>query len=223
MRLILSIFLAYLLGGIFHVSEDLRGDSIDRPYWAWNPTLGKALLVGAIWFIRPILESIRRTGQAARGFVFGLLDVSIRLIIITLFIWGCLTVAAYLFDSILLRVVTIAVLMLIGSAIILPLIRILMILPTIIIALPLDILFPLKETIDVQNISWCRTCKHYRKSKEYENTFSGLWRSDTMPERYKLPCNIPLEAETVWQGHFSSKPDLRTLFPKDCPFFEKRT
>lgn len=190
--------------------------------WTWRPTLGKILIVGASWFTRPFLENIHRSGQVARGIAFGLLGVSLQMVVLTFLIWGCIFVANYFFDSTLLRVATTAILTIIGVFIVLPLINVLLIPLTLLISWPLDLLFPLKETTEAQNIQWCRTCKHYRKSKEYEDTFKGLWRSESMPRSDKLPCNISLETANVWQLYFSLEPDSRALFPKDCSFYEKK-
>jgi hypothetical protein len=113
------------------------------------------------------------------------------------------------------------VLIVIGALFVLPLIRLIMVPLTLIVAWPLDLLFPLKESKDAQTTKWCRNCKHHRKSKEYEDIMKGLWRSKTMPRSDKLPCNIALETSDVWERYYSSELSSRTLFPKDCTFFEK--
>jgi len=223
MELITSVFLAYILSGISQVSNDLGVRAPDKPMWAMRPTFGRALLVGATWSTRPFLENINSKGQVARGIAFGLLSISLQMVVLTFFIWGCITAAPYFFDSTISRGVTTAILMFIGALIVLPLISVLMIPLTLIVAWPLDLLFPLKEASDVQAINWCRTCKHHRKVQEYEDISNkGLWRSETMPSSDKLPCNIALETGNVWKQYFSSMPVSRALFPKHCPVFEKR-
>jgi len=221
MELVLSVLLAYIVYGISQVTDDLLGRAIDRPMWAMRPTLGKALFVAATWFTRPFLESCP-TNPVVRGIAASLLSVTLPMVVLTGFIWCCIAAANYVFDSTFLRVAATAVLMLILAPFVLPLITILMLPLTLLILWPLDLLFPLRENIDTQTLTWCRTCKHHRKSKEYEDIFSGLWRSKSMPRSDKLPCNIALETSDVWKRYFSSEPKSRSLFPKDCPSYGKR-
>jgi len=217
-ELVISAFLAYALSGISQVFNDLSGHVKDRPVWTMHPTLGMALFVGATWITRPFYK-----GQTGRQFAFGLLAVTLQMVILTGFIWGCIVAANQFFDSTFLRIATAAVLMVIGALVVLPLISVLMMPLTLLIAWPLNLLFPLKRSSDVQRIKWCRTCKHHRKSREYEDTLSGLWHSDSMPRSDKLPCKIALETAGVWTRYFSSEPSSRTLFPNDCPSYEPRT
>jgi hypothetical protein len=222
MKIVISALLAYILSGISQVSKDLAGRATDRPMWTTRPTVGKALLVGATWIIRSFLESIHQTGQIARGIAFGLLGITLQMVVLTFFVWGCIAAAATIFDSMLLRLVAMLALMMIGSFIVLPLINVLMVPMTLVLAWPVDLLFPIKEATQAESIKWCRTCRHYQKSKEYEDLIYGLWRSKSMLRSDKLPCSIALETSDVWQRYFSSKSESRVLFPKDCPFYDKR-
>ena len=151
MEIIISVLLAYIIWGFFLVSKDLGGNALDRPMWAMRPTIGKAILIGATWFTRPFFECIQSEGQVARGIAVGLLVFSGLMGVLTFFIWVCIAASAYFFDSTVLRVVTTAVLMLIGAPIFLPLIQSLMFQLALLIAWPLNLLFPLKESTDVQD------------------------------------------------------------------------
>lgn len=215
MEIIISAILAYLLSGISQVLKDLSEEPLDRPGWAMHPSFGMALIVGATWFMRPTLEYSYR-GNWGRTLVSGVLGFFLQMSFLTLFVFGCISLASLFFDSIILKVTLTVVLIVIGSFIILPLLKILMIPVVLIISLPLLFLFP-QEKI---HINWCRTCKHFRRIKEYENNVNGLWQSKFMPSNDKLPCDIFLETENTWKQYFGLEPSERSLFPKDCEFFE---
>lgn len=76
-------------------------------------------------------------------------------------------------------------------------------------------------SIDPSTIKWCPTCKYHRKSEEYEDVRNGLWRSKFIPPKDNLPCNIAFKTLSVWQVYFSLEQDSRTLFPKDCSYYDK--
>lgn len=222
MELAISVCLAFLISGISQVSKDLGGRAIERRIWALQPTLGKALLVGATWFTRPFLEQAGH-GQVVRTAVFGVMSVVLQMAVLTVFIYGCILIAEYFFDSAVAKVVAAAVLMAVGALFVLPVVSLIMIPVTLLIAWPLDLLLPLKDKTAVANdVAWCRNCKHYRKAKEYEDIMTGLWRSESVPRSDKLPCAIPLEAADTWKRYYSFKPSQRALFPKDCSLFERR-
>jgi len=220
-KITISIALAYLLAGISQVTEDLGATPVDRPFWAIRPTLSKALFVGATWIARPF-QKAGHSNQIAREIAFGLFSVTLHLAVLTGFIWCCITASAYLFDNVALQVVAIVVLLIVGTRFLMPWLNLLLMPLTWIVALPLDLLFPLKEQVDVQQIRWCKNCRHHRKSAQYEDIIHGLWRSNSKPQGGDLPCNITLETSEVWERYFLSKPEIRTLYPKDCAFFEWR-
>jgi len=222
MEIAISIVLAFVISGISQISKDLGGRPMDRPFWTHQPTLGKMFFAGITWFLRPVLENSHRKGQFARSAAFGLLGAAVQMATLAIFIFGCISLAQHFFDSKLVVFATSAVLMLVGSFIVLPIIGFLMVPITLLLSIPLDLLFPLKDKSDPEKIAWCRTCVHHRKSKEFEDTFKGLWRSEAMPRSDKLPCNIPLETAATWQQYFATPHSERTLFPKDCPSYESR-
>lgn len=222
MEIIISALLAYVLSGISQVTKDLGGNVIDRPMWAMKPTLGKAILVAITWPTRPILEGSYSTGQLARSIVFGGLGVVTQMTVLTAFIWGAFTLAGLVFENLALQLILATVIAFIGSLFVLPLVSLLMVPITLLLAWPLDLLFPLKSNTPVQDIHWCRTCKHHRKVSEYEDTMKGLWHEESRPRSDKLPCKIVLETSQVWDAYYETEPKSRTLFPKDCPFFERQ-
>ncbi len=189
--------------------------------WAIRPTFGMGIFVGATWFSRPFLKAIR-SNQLARGVAFAILDVTLRLVVVTGLIWYCITASAYLFDSVALQSVAVVVFLIVGTRVVMPWLNLLLTPLTLIVALPLDFLFPLKDTVDVQQIRWCRNCAHFRKLEQYEDIMGGLWRSKSRPQNGDLPCSILPETSEVWEHYFLSKLESRALFPKDCPFFEWR-
>ena len=162
----MSIALAYLWMGIAQVTDDLTARPLDRPTWAIRPTFGMSIFVGATWFSRPFLKAIR-SNQPARGVAFAFLDVTLRLVVVTGFIWCCITASAYLFDNVLLQTAAVVVFLIIGTRVVMPLLSLLMIPLTLIFALPIDILFPLKDKDDVKQIRWCKNCAHFRKLEQY--------------------------------------------------------
>lgn len=221
MKLSISVALAYLLSGISQVIQDLSADFVRRPRWAERPTIGNAIFAGVTWFARPFLKYMS-DGQVARGVAFGLLTVVWQMGLLAGFISYCIRVSAYIFNSTIPQLATSAILIIVGGRLILPWLDLLFIPVLLVVRWPLDLLFPLKQEIDVGQIEWCGNCKHHRRSKEFEDHVKGLWRADSIPPRDKLPCNIILETTGVWERHFELQPNSRTLFPKNCPFFEKR-
>jgi hypothetical protein len=223
MKLTISIILAYVLSGVSQVMKDIGGRSLERPLWTTKPTFGKAILVATTWFTLPFIENVHPHGQVARGIAFGSLGVVVQMCFLTGFIWCCITISMYLFGSPVLQVISSAILIIIGALIVIPLLSLLMVPVIAVVALPLDLFFPIKrEKSDYQEIKWCKSCKHHRKSKEYEHIMRGLWRSTAFPRSDKLPCSITLETSGVWKSYFDSEPKSRSLFPKECPFFERR-
>jgi len=224
MKLTISIVLAYVFTGIAQVIKDISSSPIDRPSWVRRPTLGKALLLAATWVTRPFIENLYPRGQVTRGIAFGLVGVLVQMCFLTGFIWGCITIATCLFGGPVLQIITSAIFIIIGAPIAIPLLSLLMVPVTAVVALPLDLLFPIKrEESDSQEIKWCKNCRYHRKSKEYEDIMRGIWRSTAIPQSDKLPCIIALKTSEVWKSYFDSEPESRSLFPKECPFFEKRS
>ena len=145
MKIAISIVLAFLLSGISQVIGDLGSPTSCRPAWARRPTLGWAIIAAATWFIHPFLGP----GNKARTFVFGLLAVVLQMSILTGFVWLCISVATHVFDSTVLQVMTTGVLIIIGALFVLPLVSFIMVPLMLIVAWPLNLLFPPPKGNDV--------------------------------------------------------------------------
>lgn len=221
MEMFISVLIAYVISGVAQVTKDLSANVIDRPGWARMPTLGKAVFAATTWPIRPILEGADSTGQFGRAIVFGALGIITQMVTLTTFVWGVYALAGLIFDNLALRVTLAAVIGYLGALFVMPLVSLLMVPVTLLFAWPLDLLFPLKGAVNAKKIEWCRTCKYYRKVREYEDVMTGLWRETSMPRSDKLPCTIALETVHVWEAYYDAELGSRTLFPRDCPHYER--
>jgi hypothetical protein len=142
MRIVVSVLLAWLLVGISQAMRDLRTNVVDRPLWASQPTLGMWVFVVLTGPARPFLFP---APQTARKLVFGILGSTMQLGMMTGFVWLCITIANHLVSSVILRILTSAALVYVGSLLVLPLVSVVMTPLLLILAWPLDLLFPLKE------------------------------------------------------------------------------
>jgi hypothetical protein len=124
---------------------DLGSSPQGKPFWAMEPTLGKALFYGLTWVVRPIVENYYSTGQFARSLVFGLLTIFTKMIAVTLYIFGCFFVTSHFFDNMFLRITVAAALVPATGWIVLPLINVIISIILLIVAFPLDIIFPLAD------------------------------------------------------------------------------
>lgn len=145
MTIIISMTVAFVLSGISQVTKDLGGRTIDRPMWTTRPTLGKAALVAATWFTRPIIENIYSTGQKARGIAFGTLAVLVQFALITGLIWCCIAASTSIFDNLFLQIITTSILVIVAALFVMPLVTIVMMPVMLILALPLELFFPLRS------------------------------------------------------------------------------
>jgi len=218
----ISFVLAYLLAGISQITEDLAADPLSKPMWALRPTFGMMLFVGMTWFTRPFVEALHEQ-QVARSVTFAALKLLLPFAMTVALVWVCIAASEYWFENLALRILAVAVLLLLGARFVAPWLSLLMLPLTWIIALPIDLLFPLKKSGRTQEIKWCKNCEHHRSSERYEDIIRGLSRSKTMPRTSDLPCNIADEASDVWARYFRLEPDSRALYPKDCPYFHRHT
>ena len=106
MRIVLSLAAGFLLSGCSRIVADLNSP---LPGWAQQPTLGKAILVGLIWFIRPFLM------PTARGAAFEVLRGLVKMGIFSGFAWLCIAGATRIFDSTVLQIVAATLFIAIGG------------------------------------------------------------------------------------------------------------
>lgn len=147
----ISLVLAYVMLGVSQVTEDLSTDPISKSMWALRPTFGKMVLVAATWFTRPFIEAMH-TEQVARGVAFAVLKVIVPFAMLVAFTWICIIASEYWFDNLALRILTVAVLLIVGGRFVLPWVNLLMMPLSLIIALPIDWLFPLKKTDKTKDV-----------------------------------------------------------------------
>jgi hypothetical protein len=125
-----------------------------------------------------------------------------------------------LVDNMLLRILTVAVLLFVGARVVIPLLSPLVMIPaSLLIALPLDLLFPLKKAGETKDIQWCKNCVHYRTSARYEDVIRGSWTAEPMPRVTELPCDIADKALDVWKTYFLRDPKSRALYPMTALIF----
>jgi hypothetical protein len=189
--------------------------------WALRPTFGKMLLVGTTWFTRPFVEAVH-SEQVARGIAFACLKVILPFVMMVTLVWVCIIVSEHWFGNLALQILTVAVLLTVGGRFVVPWLSLLTMPLSLIIALPIDWLFPLKKNDKTKEIRWCKNCEHHRPSERYEDIIGGLWRSESRPRTSDLPCDIADEASQVWGRYFLLEPGRRALYLKDCQFFEWR-
>jgi hypothetical protein len=220
-NLTISIVLAYVLAGVSQVTDDLAADPLSKPMWALRPTFGKMLFIGATWFTRPFAEAVY-SPQVAREIAFAIPRVILSFSVMIAFVWVCIIAAEHWFDNLALRILSVTVLLFVGGRFVMPWIGLLMMPVTFLIALPVDWLFPLKESDKAKNVPWCKNCEHHRPSARYEDIIGGSWKAEAMPPISELPCDIANEVLDVWERYFRTELNRRTLYPKDCPHFKRR-
>lgn len=227
MIIVLSFVLAYVLCGLAHVTDNLGAEPLKKPSWTFQPTLGKMLFAGVTWPIADIVkENYGNPGKEISSIAAAAFSSIVHFTILTVWIWCCIIFSAYLFDNTILQIVSVVVLLLIGGKLILPW-AMLFLMPVLMLAaapifIPIGLISLRRERRENQQIPWCKNCKHYRKSKRYENIAGGSWTAESMLPIGELPCAIAEDASDVWENHFNLDRKSRTLYPKNCEFFEAR-
>lgn len=210
------ILIAYLIAGIATAIKDLQASPIDAPMWTYKPTFKMLFFVIITWFFWPIIDGMHDKFRN-RKIAFGLFGSITQLVLLTFLVWISFSSANRITDLFVVHVLIACVLFVLLTLFALPLLTIPMMFVTLVLSWPLDWLFPLPD--NGKNIKWCKTCKHFNRSKEYEDSFKGIWRSKVMPETKILPCRIVSETIEVWKSYYSLETAKRTLFPTDCPSF----
>jgi hypothetical protein len=136
--LLASVVLGYALTGISTASSDLRLSPLNRPAWARNPTPGALLFATLTWWAGPIVND-RIT---ARSIAFGGVAALTKWGGVTLVVYVALFAARHFADGSVWRAVLAILFLVVGSFTILPLYAIVSIPITLLIAWPLDRLFP---------------------------------------------------------------------------------
>jgi len=73
--------------------------------------------------------------------------------------------------------------------------------------------------IKPEEIKWCKTCKYFKKIKDYEEK---LFLSEKMINDSEIPCGISAETRELWRDYFQTEKGRRTLYPKNCQKWVKK-
>lgn len=76
--------------------------------------------------------------------------------------------------------------------------------------------------VDPKKIQWCKTCKYFKKVKNFDDLVRGLWREKAMPNQENIPCKIFEKTKEIWKGYFDLEENKRATYPRNCTFWEKR-
>ncbi len=221
MKIVISVVVAYFLCSLAEVVSALTAEPAKRPQWAFRPSLATLIFYGTLWFMSPVLNMMSMARPRAKGLIAGVLGATLQLAILTAVVWGCITLSQLITDTVILQTVIAVVMVLVLTPIAIPILTLVSTPLVALLMLPAGLLLPSGDK--PSEIKWCKRCKHYRKSKEYEATVKGLWQSEGVPRSDRLPCAIALETAGVWRRFYELETRSRTLFPKDCEFFEKRS
>lgn len=144
MKIIISAIVAYLVLGFSHSMKDLGESAANKPPWARNPSFLTFLSVSLSWCLGPYLE-MRWSGHSlGRSISYGILQVCIRLALITGFVWLCISGATCIFDNLVFQILASILFLLVGTFIVLPVAGLLVIPIMIPFAFAIDVIFPLK-------------------------------------------------------------------------------
>jgi len=219
---VLSCLLSYFLCGLAYVSDTLRMGVVDRPMWASKPNLGTLFLAGASWPAAEIANAY--VGHRNQGFAAFLatLSATLRFCILALFAWLCIAAATYIFSNTVLQVICVVIFLAVGGRFVLPWVMLLLTPIFIIVGVALGTATPKTDRNDLKQIRWCRNCRYYRQSLNYEDVIDGMWRAERLPSLDELPCKISDASLAVWEEYFDMTMNNRAMFPKTCPLFEKK-
>jgi hypothetical protein len=145
LQLIISIIFAYLISGFAQLSKDMNANPVDAPVWTYNPTAKMTFFVFFGWPFIQLLRYDELPGERARAIAHALLGILSQMVVLTGFIFYSISLATYLVDSLWLQIIISAAIIFIGSMFVLPLLTLAMMPVMLLLAWPLDILFPPKK------------------------------------------------------------------------------
>ena len=138
-------------------------------------------------------------------------------------IWISYAIATWAVENVTFQILLTVLIAVVGAFIVVPLVNILLTPIIYLITVPLNQLFPLKNNLQVEEIRWCGTCKHQKRTVEYEEPLHGLWLREDMPAREKLPCKIVDDTAYIWEVYYKTEPGSRAMFPENCYQYEKQS
>ena len=80
----------------------------------------------------------------------------------------------------------------------------------------------LGTNIDVKKIQWCKTCKHFRKTRNWDRITDPLRQHGELVDDTEIPCKIVEETKSVWVNYFDTNKMERTLYPNGCQIWTKK-
>lgn len=76
--------------------------------------------------------------------------------------------------------------------------------------------------VDVKKIQWCKTCKHFLKTRNWNRTTNPLRQSKELVGDSEIPCKIVEDTKPVWTLYFDTDTMQRTLYPDNCQRWTRR-
>jgi len=101
--LLISLVFAYVFSAISQVSRDLAKEIPLQPMWTMRPTIGRMVIAGATWFIRPYLRHSPYRVPKVRMLWQGTLTVIMHIGKICLLFFGILKLAGLITSSLAFR------------------------------------------------------------------------------------------------------------------------
>jgi len=143
-QLFVSIILAYFISGIGTALKDLTADPINRPGWARNPTLSRLILQILIWPYADLLNG-SDLFRNARTVAFSSAGIILSMVVITAMCWGSIYVPGLVFNSMILRIATVGILIALAILLVMPIVNLVLTPVLLLLMAPLDIIFPRKD------------------------------------------------------------------------------
>ena len=138
----LSLALSYVLMGVGHVTAVLTVDPPNKPMWAFKPTLGKMVLAGINWPFSLIFNAhFSDPENAAHAAALAALRIALEFAFFAALIWFSIRLAELSTSNLYIEIAVVAA-CLIALRYMMPLLTLLLMPVLLLLALPLDWLFP---------------------------------------------------------------------------------
>jgi len=74
-EVIVSFVFAYILLGVYQLSQDIQADEMKKPMWTYRPTPIKIMLAIATWVLRPVMLSFKSNRHVAISIYNTMIDI----------------------------------------------------------------------------------------------------------------------------------------------------
>ncbi len=219
MEILVSIVCSYLIMGLSAVITALSASPLHRPLWVMNPKLSSFLFAICCWPLSVFFDFYCKSNKTPRGIVIAIVHTTIQVLVPVILFWLSMKLVGLVISFLIIQILLSCIVFYLITIIISPIFPILGFIITLPVWFILDFIFPLD---DPKKIEYCKTCKHFKENKTYEDSINGLWHNPIMPEISLLPCNNYENAQDVWKEYFNLNVENRTIFPKSCDFWEKK-